>query len=41
VIVRDVDRVIAQMAANGAIPKGTTLSSDLYLLSKELGGLAR
>ena len=41
VIVSDVDKVIAQMAENGAIPKGTTLSSDLYLLPKELGGLSR
>jgi hypothetical protein len=36
-----VDKVIAQMAENGAIPKGTIVSSDLYLLPKELGGLSR
>jgi ABC-type nitrate/sulfonate/bicarbonate transport system substrate-binding protein len=41
VIVADVDRVIAQMAENGAIPKGTIVSPDLYLLPKELGGLSR
>ena len=41
VIVSDVDKVIAQMAENGAVPKGTTLSSDLYLLPKGLGGLSR
>jgi hypothetical protein len=33
--------VIAQMAENGAIPKGTIVSPDLYLLPKELGGLSR
>ena len=37
----DVDKVIAQMAENGAIPKGTSVSPDLYLLPKELGGLSR
>jgi ABC-type nitrate/sulfonate/bicarbonate transport system substrate-binding protein len=41
VVVSDVDRVIAQMAENGAIPKGTLVPPDLYLLPKELGGLAR
>jgi ABC-type nitrate/sulfonate/bicarbonate transport system substrate-binding protein len=41
VVVSDVDKVIAQMAENGAIPKGTVVSPDLYLLPKELGGLAR
>jgi hypothetical protein len=37
----DVDKVIAQMAENGAIPKGAIVSPDLYLLPKELGGLSR
>jgi ABC-type nitrate/sulfonate/bicarbonate transport system substrate-binding protein len=41
VVVSDVDKVIAQMAENGAIPKGTIVSHDLYLLPKELGGLSR
>jgi ABC-type nitrate/sulfonate/bicarbonate transport system substrate-binding protein len=41
VVVSDVDRVIAQMAENGAIPKGTVVSPDLYLLPKEFGGLSR
>jgi ABC-type nitrate/sulfonate/bicarbonate transport system substrate-binding protein len=41
VVIADVDKVIAQMAENGAIPKGTVVSSDLYLLPKELGGLSR
>jgi len=41
VVVSDVDKVIAQMAENGAIPKGTVVSPDRYLLPKELGGLAR
>ena len=41
VAVADVDKVIAQMAENGAIPKGTVVSPDLYLLPKELGGLSR
>jgi ABC-type nitrate/sulfonate/bicarbonate transport system substrate-binding protein len=41
VIVADVDKVIAQMAENGAIPKGTIVSPDRYLLAKELGGLSR
>jgi ABC-type nitrate/sulfonate/bicarbonate transport system substrate-binding protein len=41
VITRDVDKVIAQMAENGAIPKGTVVSPDLYLLSKPLGGVSR
>jgi ABC-type nitrate/sulfonate/bicarbonate transport system substrate-binding protein len=41
VVVADVDRVIAQMAENGAIPKGTVVSPDRYLLPKELGGLSR
>jgi hypothetical protein len=29
------------MAENGAIPKGTVVSPDLYLLPRDLGGLAR
>jgi ABC-type nitrate/sulfonate/bicarbonate transport system substrate-binding protein len=41
VITADVDKVIAQMAENGAIPKGTIVSPDLYLLPKEFGGLSR
>jgi ABC-type nitrate/sulfonate/bicarbonate transport system substrate-binding protein len=41
VVIADVDKVIAQMAENGAIPKGTNVSPDSYLLPKELGGLAR
>lgn len=41
VVVADVDKVIAQMAENGAIPKGTSVSPDRYLLPKELGGLSR
>jgi hypothetical protein len=41
VVVSDVDKVIAQMAENGAIPKGTVVSGDLYLLPRALGGLAR
>jgi hypothetical protein len=41
VVVADVDKVIAQMAENGAIPKGTSVSPDLYLLPRELGGLSR
>jgi ABC-type nitrate/sulfonate/bicarbonate transport system substrate-binding protein len=41
VVVADVDKVIAQMAENGAIPKGTIISPNLYLLAKELGGLSR
>ncbi len=41
VIVADVEKVIAQMAENGAVPKGTHLSPDSYLLPKALGGLAR
>jgi ABC-type nitrate/sulfonate/bicarbonate transport system substrate-binding protein len=41
VIVADVNKVIAQMAENGAIPKGTVVSPDLYLLPKELGGQSR
>jgi ABC-type nitrate/sulfonate/bicarbonate transport system substrate-binding protein len=41
VIVADVDKVIAQMAENSAIPKGTIVSPDLYLLPKEIGGLSR
>jgi N-terminal of Par3 and HAL proteins len=41
VVVADVDKVIAQMAENGAVPKGTVVSPGLYLLPKELGGLAR
>jgi ABC-type nitrate/sulfonate/bicarbonate transport system substrate-binding protein len=41
VVTADVDKVIAQMAENGAIPKGTVVSPDLYLLPKELGGLSR
>ena len=41
VIVSDVDKVIAQMAENGAIPKGTIVSPDRYLLPRELGGLSR
>jgi ABC-type nitrate/sulfonate/bicarbonate transport system substrate-binding protein len=41
VITRDVDKVIAQMAENGAIPKGTVVSPDLYLLPKPLGGVSR
>ena len=36
-MVSDVDKVIAQMAENGAIPKGTVVSPDRYLLPKELG----
>jgi ABC-type nitrate/sulfonate/bicarbonate transport system substrate-binding protein len=40
VIVADVDKVIAQMAENGAIPKGTIVSPDRYLLAKELGGVS-
>jgi ABC-type nitrate/sulfonate/bicarbonate transport system substrate-binding protein len=41
VVVADVDKVIAQMAENGAIPKGTSVSGDRYLLPKELGGMSR
>jgi ABC-type nitrate/sulfonate/bicarbonate transport system substrate-binding protein len=41
VITADVDKVIAQMAENGAIPRGTIVSPDLYLLPKEFGGLSR
>ncbi len=41
VITRDVDKVIAQMAENGAIPPGTNVSPDLYLLPKQFGGLSR
>lgn len=41
VVVADVDKVIAQMAENGTIPKGTNVSPDLYLLPKALGGLSR
>ncbi|HEY4403119.1 MAG TPA: ABC transporter substrate-binding protein [Xanthobacteraceae bacterium] len=41
VVIADVDKVIAQMAENGAIPKGTVVSPDLYLLPRDLGGLAR
>ena len=41
VVIADVDKVIAQMAENGAIPKGTNVSPDSYLLPKELGGLAQ
>jgi ABC-type nitrate/sulfonate/bicarbonate transport system substrate-binding protein len=41
VVIADVDKVIAQMAENGAIPKGTVLSPGSYLLGKELGGLWR
>jgi ABC-type nitrate/sulfonate/bicarbonate transport system substrate-binding protein len=41
VVIADVDKVIAQMAENGAIPKGTLVSPELYLLPKALGGLAR
>jgi hypothetical protein len=41
VVVADVDKVIAQMAENGAIPKGAVVSPDLYRLPKEFGGLSR
>ncbi|HEY2228527.1 MAG TPA: ABC transporter substrate-binding protein [Xanthobacteraceae bacterium] len=41
VITADIDKVIAQMAENGAIPPGTKVSPDLYLLPKQFGGLAR
>ena len=41
VIVADVNRVIGQMAQNGAVPSGTVLSPQSYLLPKALGGLAR
>lgn len=34
-----VDNVIAQMVANGALPPGTHIQPEQYLLPKELGGL--
>jgi NitT/TauT family transport system substrate-binding protein len=41
VVVENVDRVIAQMAENGAIPAGVKITPGQYLLPKELGGLSR
>jgi NitT/TauT family transport system substrate-binding protein len=36
-----VNNEIAVMEENGALPKGTTVAPELYLLPKELGGLYR
>lgn len=41
IAIAGVNNEVAVMVENGALPKGTTVAPELYLLPKELGGLYR